>query len=71
MTNIRTLTAGVDNFLGVPGDNNVFQFTPSTLQGTDTITGGGAGGFFDVMVAQAAGTIGAAQFAGVTIAELR
>ena len=56
----------MDNFVGVAGDYNVFQFTPSTLQGTDTITGGATGGFFDVMVAQAAGTIGAAQFTGVT-----
>ena len=66
MTNIRTLTAGVDNFLGVPGDNNVFQFTPSTLQATDTVTGAATGGFFDVMVATASGTIAAAQFTGVT-----
>ena len=60
------LDGGSGQFNGVAGDYNVFQFTPSTLQGTDTITGGAAGGFFDVMVAQAAGTIGAAQFAGVT-----
>ena len=48
------------------GDYNVFQFTPSTLQATDTVTGAATGGFFDVMVATASGTIAAAQFTGVT-----
>src|SRR5258707_15897344 len=66
MTNTRTLTPGVDTFVGLAGDYNVFQFTPSTLQAADTITGGATGAFFDVMVATAAGTIPAAQFAGTT-----
>src|SRR3954453_11731024 len=66
MTNTRNLTAGVDNFVGVAGDYNVFQFTPSTLQAADTITGGATGSFFDVLVATALGTITAAQFTQVT-----
>src|ERR1700733_703440 len=64
-----TLTAGVDTFTGTAGQRNNFFFTPSTLQATDTITGGASGGFIDVLVATAGGTLTAGQFAGVTNVE--
>src|SRR5262249_61699919 len=61
-----TLTAGVDNFTGNAGETNTFQFTASTLQSTDTVTGGATGSFIDILSLTAAGTIAASQFAGVT-----
>src|SRR4051794_15105164 len=64
-----TLTAGVDTFTGTPSQRNTFFFTASTLQSTDSITGGATGGFIDVLSVTAGGTIGATQFAGVTNVE--
>src|SRR5262245_51999883 len=61
-----TLTAGVDNFNGTAGQDNTFQFTSSTLQSTDTVTGVAAGAFIDILSLTAAGTILGTQFAGVT-----
>ena len=49
-----TLTAGVDTFTGTAGQQNTFLFTPTTLQSTDTITGGATGGFIDVLSVTAA-----------------
>ena len=66
---VFTLTAGVDNFTGIAGQDNTFQFTPLTLQSTDTVTGGATGVFIDILSLTAAGTITAAQFAGVTNVE--
>src|SRR6267154_1709326 len=66
MPNTFTLTPGLDVFVGLPGDNNFFDFTSATLQSTDVITGGATGSFIDVMRMTAAGTIAASQFAGVT-----
>jgi len=63
---VFNLTAGTDNFTGNPGEYNVFNFTPSTLAATDTLTGGATGAFVDVLVLTAGGTVTAAQFAGVT-----
>ena len=60
------LTAGTDTFTGTAGEQNTFFFTPSTLQPTDTVTGGATGGFVDVLSLTAGGTITAGQFAGVT-----
>jgi large repetitive protein len=64
-----TLTAGVDTFTGTPGQRNTFFFTASTLQSTDSITGGATGGSIDVLSVTAGGTIAASQFAGVTNVE--
>ena len=64
-----TLTAGVDTFTGTAGQRNNFFFTPSALQATDTITGGATGGFIDVLVVTAGGTLTVGQFAGVTNVE--
>src|SRR6187401_1805626 len=61
-----TLTPGIDNFTGNPSENHTFEFSPSTLQATDTITGGATGSFLDVMALTVGGTITASQFAGVT-----
>src|SRR4051794_15244342 len=66
LANFFNLTAGVDNFTGQPGDYNVFRFTPTTLQGTDTLTGGATGIFYDLLEMTASGTVTPAQFAGVT-----
>ncbi|HEV7880896.1 beta strand repeat-containing protein, partial [Bradyrhizobium sp.] len=66
MTNFFTLTPGLDNFTGVAGDDNQFNFTPATLQSTDTVTGGATAGFLDILIATAGGTISASQFSGVT-----
>ncbi len=69
MTHFFTLTPGIDNFTGLADDFNLFQFTPSTLQSTDTITGGASGSFLDILVATAGGTIASSQFQGVTLVE--
>ncbi len=69
MPNIFTLTPGTDNFTGLAGDYNEFRFTPSTLQSTDTITGGATGSFLDILVATAGGTIASSQFQGVSLVE--
>jgi len=69
VTQFFTLTPGVDNFTGLAGDFNQFQFTPSTLQSTDTVTGGATGSFLDILVATAGGTISSSQFQGVTLVE--
>ena len=66
---VFTLTGGIDKFTGVAGENNFFNFTPSTLQATDTITGGAAGGFIDTLQLTAGGTVTAGQFAQVTNVE--
>src|SRR5262245_41159106 len=63
------LTPGVDNFTGNPGETNFFEFTTGNLQATDTVTGGATGAFLDVLRLTSAGTISAAQFAGVTNVE--
>jgi hypothetical protein len=66
-TNFFTLTTGFDNFNGISGDTNLYDFTPATLQSTDILTGAsGIGGSGDVMRLQVAGTITASQFTGVT-----
>src|SRR3954452_2434027 len=67
---VFTLTSGIDNFTGNPGETNTVFFTPTTLQSTDTITGGATGSFFDILTLTAGGTIVAGQFAGVTNFEL-
>src|SRR6202035_1599426 len=64
-----TLTAGVDTFSGAAGQQNTFFFTPTTLQPTDTITGGATGGFIDVLSVTAGGTIAANQVTNVTNVE--
>src|SRR5262245_47177295 len=56
------LTSDPDAFAGPP-ENNTLLFTPTTLQSTDTITGGD---FLDIMEVTAGGTIDASQFEGVT-----
>ena len=63
---VFTLTPGTDNFTGLSGEDNTFNFTQLTLQPTDTITGGAAGSFIDILALTSVGTITAAQFAGVT-----
>ena len=63
---VFTLTPGTDNFTGLSGEDNTFNFTQLTLQPTDTITGGAAGSFIDILALTSSGTITAAQFAGVT-----
>ena len=63
------LTLGIDTFTGNAGEDNFFSFTPSTLQSTDTITGGATGGFQDHLVITAAGAFTANQFDGVTNVE--
>lgn len=69
MANVFTLTPGIDNFTGLSGDDNIFDFASSNLQSTDTITGGATGSFIDILRVTAAGTIAASQFAGVTNVE--
>ena len=63
---VFVLTAGIDNFVGPAGENNIFNFTPTTLQATDTLTGNTTAGFLDTLQLTAGGTVAAAQFAGVT-----
>src|SRR3954469_5300581 len=63
---VFTLTNAIDNFTGNPGENNTVFFTSSTLQPTDTITGGATGSFLDILTLTAGGTIVAGQFAGIT-----
>src|SRR4029077_19687128 len=60
-----TLTAGIDNFTGTAGQDHTINLTQSTLQSNDTVTDG-TGRFTDFLTLTAAGTITAAQFAGVT-----
>src|ERR1043165_7281155 len=67
---VFTLTSGVDNFTGNPNETNEVFFTSTTLQSTDTITGGATGSFFDILTLTAGGTVAAGQFAGVTNFEL-
>src|SRR5262245_31788363 len=66
---VFTLTGGVDNFTGNAGETNTFQFTSTTLQSTDTVTGGATGVFIDILSLTAPGTVTATQFAGVTDVE--
>jgi len=66
VTHFFNLTPGTDNLTGLPDDYNAFQLTPATLQSGDTVTGGAAGTFYDVLVVTAAGTILSSQFANVT-----
>jgi hypothetical protein len=54
---IFTLTPGTDNFPGLAGDDNFFDFTSADLQSTDTITGGATGSFIETLRITAAGTI--------------
>ena len=49
---IFTLAAGVDNFTGNAGEDNTFQVTASTLQSTDTVTGGATCSFIDILAHQ-------------------
>jgi hypothetical protein len=65
-----TLTAGIDNFTGNAGENNLYELGPATLQATDTVNGGATAGFYDILVATAGGTLTAGQFAGVTGTEM-
>src|SRR5262245_14321108 len=60
-----SLTSGVDNFGGSPIDNNTFEFTPSTLQSTDTIVGNPFTGFIDILSLTSPGTLTVLQFSGV------
>jgi VCBS repeat-containing protein len=60
-----TLTTGTDHFTGTAGQDNTFDFTPSTLSAADTITGVAGGSFIDIMQLTAGGTVSAAQFTGV------
>ena len=57
MTRFFNLTPGLDDLTGLPGDYNAFQLAPTTLQSTDTVTGGSTGGFFDLILLTAGGTI--------------
>jgi hypothetical protein len=61
-----SLTSGLDNFTGLSDDYDAFQLTPATLQSTDTITGGAAGSFIDLIIVTQAGTISGSQFSGVS-----
>src|SRR3954470_1650115 len=65
-----TLSRGPDTFTpatGVPSnESNLFEISQDTLQGTDTVTGGAAGGFIDSLVVAPGSTFAAAQFGGVT-----
>ncbi len=63
---VFVLTASRDNFAGRSDQDNLFDFTPSTLQSIDTIIGGAAGPFSDIGVLTGPGTVNAAQFAGVS-----
>ena len=65
-----TLTVGPDNFTGIANEFNTFNFTPTTLSASDTITGIVSASFFDALQLTAGGTVTAAQFAGVTNIEL-
>ena len=66
MANTFVLTTGPDTFTGLAGDDNIFELDPTTLQSTDTVTGGAAGAFHDFLVVTAGGTLTASQFSGVT-----
>ena len=66
---VFVLTPGVDNFVGPAGEDNVFDFTPTTLQATDTVTGNTTAGFRDTLQLTAGGSVTAALFAGVTNAD--
>lgn len=66
MTRFFNLTSGFDDFLGLPGDYNAFQLDPTTVQSNDTVTGSNTGGFFDLILVTAGGTILGSQFAGVS-----
>ena len=66
MTHFFNLTPGTDTLTGLPDDYNAFSLDAATLQSTDTVTGGAAGGFFDVILVTAAGTLTTSQFSGVT-----
>jgi hypothetical protein len=66
VTHFFSLTPGKDDVAGLSDNYNAFQLTPATLQSTDTIVGAAAGGFIDLVVVTAPGTISAAQFSGVT-----
>src|SRR5262245_22954535 len=61
-----TLTAGSDNFTGIANEFNFFDFTPTTLSASDTITGIVSASFFDALRLTAGGTVTAAQFDRVT-----
>ena len=52
------LTTGTDNFTGTAGQDNTFNFTPSTLQGADIVTGVAGGAFIDILQLTAGGTVG-------------
>jgi Ca2+-binding RTX toxin-like protein len=60
-----TGTAGANNFVGAANVADLFLFTPATLSGADTVTGG-AGASADVLRLTAAGTVASAAFANVT-----
>jgi Cadherin domain len=66
VTHFFSLTPGKDDVAGLSDNYNAFQLTPATLQSTDTIVGAAAGGFIDLVVVTAPGTIAAPQFSGVT-----
>ena len=57
---------GPDPIFGVPGQDNIFYFTPATLQPTDVVVGVVGGAFKDVMDMTVAGTVTAGQFVGVS-----
>jgi hypothetical protein len=65
VTHFHSLTPGTDNFAGQADDYNAFQFDPTTLQSTDTVTGA-TGSFLDLLIVTTGGTILGSQFAGVT-----
>ncbi len=62
---IFTGTAGADSLLGADGEADTFRFTPANLGASDTVIGGGEA-VVDTLVFLAAGTVTAAQLAGVS-----
>src|SRR5262249_16715787 len=58
-------TSGVDAFNGTDPSADTFKFTPANLSGTDTVSGG-LGSVNDILEITAAGSISAAQLAGVS-----
>jgi hypothetical protein len=62
---VMSLTAGNDHLSGVPGENNVFFGSPSTLDSLDTVVGITSTVYTDTFVATDPGTFTLAQFANV------
>src|SRR5258707_7739470 len=61
-----TLTPGADNFSGNNAENNTFNFTPTTLQSFDIVTGSTSPSSVDIIQLTEPGTVTSNQFSGVT-----